>query len=54
MSVVSSIAIAQLNPHLGNIATNAARLLDARRGAAEAGAAIIVTPEMYLLSLIHI
>ena len=48
MSVVSSIAIAQLNPHLGNIAANAARLLDARRGAAEAGAAIIVTPEMYL------
>ena len=48
MSVVSSIAIAQLNPHLGNIAANVARLLDARRGAAEAGAAIIVTPEMYL------
>ena len=33
MSVVSSIAIAQLNPHLGNIAANVARLLDARRGA---------------------
>ncbi|MEK9553546.1 MAG: NAD(+) synthase, partial [Alphaproteobacteria bacterium] len=48
MSVVSSIAIAQLNPHLGNIAANVDRLLDARRGAAEAGAAIIVTPEMYL------
>ena len=42
MSVVSSIAIAQLNPHLGNIAANVARLLDARRGAAVAGLPLAV------------
>ncbi len=33
MSVASSIAIAQLNPHLGNITANVDRLLEARRGA---------------------
>ena len=48
MSVASSIAIAQLNPHLGNITANVDRLLEARRGAAKSGADIIVTPEMYL------
>ena len=48
MSVASSIAIAQLNPHLGNITANVDRLLEARRGAAGTGADIIVTPEMYL------
>ena len=48
MSVASSIAIAQLNPHLGNITVNVDRLLEARRGAAGTGADIIVTPEMYL------
>ena len=48
MSVASSIAIAQLNPHLGNITANVDRLLEARRGATGSGADIIVTPEMYL------
>ena len=48
MSSVSAIALAQLNPHLGNIAANVARLLEARRSAHDAGASIIVTPEMYL------
>ena len=48
MSSVSAIALAQLNPHLGNITANVARLLEARRSAADAGASIIVTPEMYL------
>ena len=48
MTDVTSIALAQLNPHLGNIEENVARLLDARRDAAAVGANIIVTPEMYL------
>ena len=48
MTNVTSIALAQLNPHLGNISANVARLLDARRDAAAVGADIIVTPEMYL------
>ena len=48
MTDVTSIALAQLNPHLGNIRENVARLLDARRDAAAVGADIIVTPEMYL------
>ena len=48
MTDVTSIALAQLNPHLGNIGANVARLLDARRDAAAVGADIIVTPEMYL------
>ena len=48
MSTASSIALAQLNSHLGNIGANAARLLEARRQAAAVGAGIIVTPEMYL------
>lgn len=48
MSSVSAIALAQLNPHLGNITANVARLLETRRSAHDAGASIIVTPEMYL------
>jgi len=48
MSSVTAIALAQLNPHLGNIAANVTRLLEARRGAAKSGASVIVTPEMYL------
>ncbi|MGB1177377.1 MAG: nitrilase-related carbon-nitrogen hydrolase [Candidatus Puniceispirillaceae bacterium] len=48
MSIASSIALAQLNPHLGNIEVNVARLVEARRQAASVGADIIVTPEMYL------
>ena len=43
-----SIALAQLNPHLGNIAGNRDKLIEARRQASKSGAAIIVTPEMYL------
>ena len=48
MTKVTSIALAQLNSHLGNIGSNVARLLDARRDAAAVGADIVVTPEMYL------
>ncbi|MEK9856351.1 MAG: nitrilase-related carbon-nitrogen hydrolase, partial [Rhodobiaceae bacterium] len=48
MSTASSIALAQLNSHLGNIPANVARLLEARRQAASLDADIIVTPEMYL------
>jgi len=48
MSSVSAIALAQLNPHLGNITANVARLLEARRSAGDASASVIVTPEMYL------
>jgi NAD+ synthase len=48
MTNVTSIALAQLNSHLGNIDANVARLLDARRDAAAVGAEIVVTPEMYL------
>lgn len=47
-TAVSSIAIAQLNPHLGNVTGNVAKLLEARESAAANGAGIIVTPEMYL------
>ena len=43
-----SIALAQLNPHLGNVRGNLDRLVAARAKAAENGAVIIVTPEMYL------
>ena len=43
-----SIALAQLNPHLGNVRANLDRLADARAKAAQNGAAVIVTPEMYL------
>ena len=48
MASISAIALAQLNPHLGNITANVARLLEARRSAGNAKAAAIVTPEMYL------
>ena len=43
-----SIALAQLNAHLGNIDANISRLAGARAKAAANGAEIIVTPEMYL------
>ena len=46
--MANAIALAQLNPHLGNITGNVARLLEARRSATDAGASVIVTPEMYL------
>ena len=48
MSPASSIALAQLNSHLGNVSANVSRLLESRRQAAAVGADIIVTPEMYL------
>jgi len=43
-----SIALAQLNPHLGNVRDNLNKLIGARAKAAQHGAAMIVTPEMYL------
>ncbi len=43
-----SIALAQLNPHLGNVASNRDKLVEARARAWAAGADIVVTPEMYL------
>ena len=43
-----SIALAQLNSHLGNIASNVETLIDAREKANASGADIIVTPEMFL------
>ena len=43
-----SIALAQLNSHLGNIAGNVECLIDAREKANAGGADIIVTPEMFL------
>jgi NAD+ synthase len=48
MQTSISIAIAQLNPHLGNVRANLDRLIEARAKAAANGAAILVTPEMYL------
>ena len=46
MSSVFSIALAQLNAHLGNIAGNVARLAAARDSARDAD--VVVAPEMYL------
>ena len=43
-----TIALAQLNPRLGDVAGNIDRLAKARTEAAKNGAAVIVTPEMYL------
>mgnify|MGYP006429852667 CR=1 FL=1 len=43
-----SIALAQLNSHLGNIAGNVECLIDAREKANAGGADIILTPEMFL------
>ena len=48
MTNLVSIALAQLNAHLGNIDANISRLAGARAKAAANGAEIIVTPEMYL------
>lgn len=44
----NAIALAQLNPHMGNIPANVARLVEARAQAQASGAQIIVAPEMYL------
>ncbi len=43
-----AMALAQLNPRLGDVAGNIDRLAKARVEAAKNGAAVIVTPEMYL------
>lgn len=42
------IALAQLNPTLGDVAGNASRLLAARAQAREAGAELLVLPELFL------
>ena len=43
-----AIALAQLNPRLGDVSGNIDRLAKARIEAAKNDAAMIVTPEMYL------
>ena len=48
MTTSFAIALAQLNPRLGDVAGNCERLAKARGEAAKNGAAVIVTPEMYL------
>ncbi len=48
MTTSFAIALAQLNPQLGDVAGNCDRLAKARGEAAKNGAAVIVTPEMYL------
>ena len=48
MSKAIAIALAQLNPHMGNVPANVERLVAARDAAAKDGAQIIVAPEMYL------
>ncbi|MDC0831835.1 NAD synthetase [Leptolyngbya valderiana BDU 20041] len=42
------IAIAQLNPTVGNLIDNAQSILDAARSAAERGASLLLTPELSL------
>ena len=42
------IALAQLNAHLGHVSQNLEKLRDARERAAQMGADIIATPEMFL------
>ncbi len=42
------LALAQLNPVVGDIAGNIAKLRDARRAAAKQGAQLIMTPELYV------
>ena len=43
-----SIAMAQLNPHLGNVSANKEKLISAHKKAATLGADVIISPEMYL------
>ena len=43
-----SIALAQLNPHLGNVHLNTEKLVIAHKKAITMGADIIITPEMFL------
>ena len=47
-SLSVSIALAQLNPHLGDVSANCQKLLQMRERAAAKGADIILTPEMFL------
>ena len=47
-SLSLSIALAQLNAHLGDVSTNCQKLLQMRARAAAQGADIILTPEMFL------
>ena len=42
------IALAQMNAHLGHVSANLDKVLDARARAAQMGADIIATPEMFL------
>ena len=48
MTTSFAIALAQLNPRLGDVAGNCDRLAKARGEASKKGASVIVTPEMYL------
>ena len=43
-----AIAVAQLNPHLGNVHANTEKLISAHKKAIKLGADILITPEMYL------
>ena len=43
-----SLALTQLNPHLGDVSANCQKLLQMRERAAAKGADIILTPEMFL------
>ena len=47
-SLSLSIALAQLNAHLGDVSANCQKLLQMRARAAAQGADIILTPEMFL------
>ena len=46
--IAVSIALAQLNSHLGNVSANCKKLLEIRERAAAQRADVIVTPEMFL------
>jgi NAD+ synthase len=48
MPEIVSLALAQLNPAVGDIAGNTLRLRAAREAAAKAGAHLLMTPELYL------
>ena len=48
MSTVLKIALAQLNPHVGQIVHNLARIRAARAEAAALGADLVVAPEMFI------
>src|SRR5258708_30686315 len=48
MSDTLKLAIAQLNPHVGQIVHNLARIRAARAEAARLGADIVVAPEMFI------